>query len=100
MAPKQQGAGTLRGVLIELCMRDPGSWADGRTLSEEQVAEAQELFRNVLGRVFDGTGEKFENANFKVSMTQSRLKSGDERTKHEVDWDLANTYMAVLKGQR
>lgn len=99
-AGKQQGTGTLRGLLLELCMKDPGSWAENLSLSKDQIMEAQELFRSVLNRIFDGTGENFDNTNFTVSMTQSRLKPSNDRGKSEIDWDLANIYMAVLKAQR
>lgn len=100
VAAKQQAAGTLRGLLVELCMKNPGSLADGSSLSDDQIKEAQEMFQNVLNTIFEGTGENFDNTDFTVSMTRSRSGSNHDQGKSEPDWDLANIYMKVLKGQR
>lgn len=100
VAPKQQGAGTLRGLLVELCLKDPGSWVEEDALSQEKTTEAQELLRSTLSRIFQGADEKFDYANFTIRMTKSRLESSSEQDKSVPDWDLANLYMTVLKGQR
>lgn len=100
VAPKQQGAGTLRGLLLEVCLKEPGSWTEDGALSQERIIEAQELLRNTLSRIFQGTDEKFDHANFIIRMTKSRLEPSSEQDKSVPDWNLANLYMTVLKGQR
>lgn len=97
IAPKSPGAGTLRGLIIELChtVDEP----EGST-SQDTAEEDQAMFQDVLDELFKGTGESFNDAKIIITRTSNRVGATDEvGTKSTPDWDLAKLYMNVLRGQ-
>lgn len=88
---KSSTSSTLRGTLIDLHY----SKATFDEVENNEEAK-QELFQDVVRKIFHGTGETFGAANFILGETLSRSTSPPE----DADWKLAHIYMKVLQGQR
>lgn len=92
-APKSSGSSILRGTIIELHRTVPV--IDDEDNEEQSI---QMLLRDVLSKVFQGTGESFAEAKFIIEETMPRdVKS---RTAKPADWKLAGIYMKSLRGSR
>ena len=100
LSPKQQGAGNMRGLFLELRLEDGQMNSSDTTISPDEITEYRELFRSVLNESFKGVAT-FDEANLEIDYTQSTDEQSSDNAMHSrVDWNLAKIYMSVLKGQR
>lgn len=96
---RSQGAGILRGTVIELC-KTIDSPEDDEPLTPEEVKEFQETFQDVLEQIFKGVVESFSGAKFVLSKTLPITQTVEGPKELKPDWNLAEIYMTVLRGQR
>lgn len=88
---KSSTSSMLRGTLIDL------HYSKAIPDEEENKEDAlQELFQDVVRKIFHGTGQTFAGVNFILGETISRSISSHEHA----DWGLAHIYMRTLQGQR
>lgn len=98
VAARSQGAGALRGTLIEV-FREDDPVAGGEEYSKDAVEEDQLLFQNVLNTIFKGTGETFDHVKLITNRTRSRKEKTEavEDVPVQPDWNLAKLYMALFR---
>lgn len=88
---KSVSSSMLRGTLIDL--HYTGNVPDEQ-VDKEEITRA--VFRDVMGKIFHGTGETFEEVNLILGETLSRVTFVQENA----DWELAHIYMKALGGHR
>ncbi|KAK5078475.1 hypothetical protein LTR51_000665 [Lithohypha guttulata] len=96
---RSQGAGTLRGTIIELCKVTNDEQKDWPTSSEE-ADQAANMLQDLLRQIFHGIEEDFGNVKFTVSPTLSIDHSSGYGKTSAPDWDMPKLYITVLRGQR
>ena len=94
-----QGAGTLRGTIVEL-FREEDLTSNGTNYTKEDAENDQNWFQSALAKIFEGTGETFSNTRAFTNRTLSRRYFADpdakQSEKSAPDWNLAKLYMAIL----
>jgi len=90
-----QGAGTLRGTVVELFRRE--DITDGSNDYTQEEAEEDEVWmRGALEDLFRETDVTFNTKIF-TSRTRPRTLEGTAGADEEPDWNLAKLYMAVFR---
>jgi len=93
--PGSQGAGALRGTVVELFRREDVT-NDSNDYTQEEAEEDQDWVRDALEDLFRGTDVTF-NAKIFTNRTKPRRLEGTSGVEKEPDWNLAKLYMAVLR---
>lgn len=90
-----QGAGTLRGTVVELFRREDIT-GDSNDYTQEETEEDEVWMRAALEDLFRATGVTF-NAKIFTGRTRPRTPEGTFDADNEPDWNLAKLYMAVFR---
>lgn len=90
-----QGAGALRGTVVELFRREDIS-SDSNGYTQEEAEEDEAWMRDALEVLFRGTDVTF-NAKIFTNRTQLRRLEGTTSAEKEPEWNLAKLYMAVFR---
>jgi len=90
---RSQGAGALRGTIVELFRRE--DITSDASAAPDDAAEDEAWMQSALEDLFKGTGVSF-NAKVITSRTRPRRPVEGAETKDEPDWSLAKLYMAVF----
>lgn len=97
VAPRTPGAGTLRGMVIEVnrSLAKADDLAEATTEEEDQA-----MFQGVLREIFRGSGESLDEVKMLIRTTSSRVENVDDRrSASKPDWALAKLYMDVFRIQ-
>ncbi|KAK5945868.1 hypothetical protein PMZ80_000006 [Knufia obscura] len=95
VSARSQGAGTVRGTVVELFRReDTGS--DENNYTKEEAAEDEAWMQSALEGLFKGTGVTF-NARIITGRTLPRKPEEGADVEAKRDWNLAKLYMAVFR---
>ena len=90
-----QGAGSLRGTVVELFRKEElVSDSDGYT--QEEADEDEAWMQSVLVGLFKGTDVSF-SAKILTSRTEMRDSNETAGTKKKPDWSLVKLYMSVFR---
>lgn len=95
----QPGAGSLRGLLIEVRYR-----ADESLPSDEPedvgVKDRENMIVSFLKSTFQGTGEQFDASKIVVCTAGTPTATNEQNSPLQPDWKSAKLYMEVLRGLR
>ena len=95
VSPRSQGAGTLRGTIVELFRRE-NITSEGSDYTQEETANDEAWIQGALEDLFEGADVAF-NARILTSWTRPRASEDSTGMNTDPDWNLAKLYMAVFR---
>lgn len=97
VAPRQAGAGSIRGMLVEL-RQDDVEHVDEDEITEQTEAEDRAYLAAIFNDNFRETGVVMDES--KMIVTRTRQAADEPLVSGEIDCSLAKAYMTVLRRSR